>query len=472
MNIRHIMALACTLAALASCDSTTESIGISITDHADDLAISTDTFTITTRSLLAGSVLSRNTTAYLGKVKDPETGAYITGDCMLQFHTLENFDFPQQDSIMSREDGLVIADSVDIRLFAAEFYGDSLAPMKMRVYEMDQPMEEGRNYYSDYDPYREGLVRAGGYHTDKTYTITDMGETEAVRNSNNYNRNIRVKLEGPYTDRDGKTYNNFGTYVLRKYYEDKTNFKNSYNFIHRVVPGFFVKTTGGLGAMAYVDKSQLSVYFRYQYNDSTYNGVSTFSGTEEVMQTTTITNDEGTTRRLAADRTCTYLKTPAGIFTEVTLPIDQIVAGRENDQLTSARISLTRLNNRVESDYALGTPQNLLILPKALMRSFFEQGQVPDYKSSFLASYTASTNSYAFGNLSGLISYMDGHRDAEDWNTAVVIPVTVTYVTTSSGASKISGVVHDMSLSSTRLVGGEANPYSPLKISVVYSRFK
>lgn len=52
------------------------------------------------------------------------------------------------------------------------------------------------------------------------------------------------------------------------------------------------------------------------YRDSVFNGVTVFWGTEEVLQSTTISNDRSTLEHLAADLLCTYLKTPAGIFTE------------------------------------------------------------------------------------------------------------------------------------------------------------
>lgn len=473
MNMKYIAGLILACLSFTACDNTTEDIGISITDKADNLLITTDTFTVTTRSILVDSVLSRTSTAYLGKVRDPETGASITGDCMIQFHTLENLGFPEKDSIASLENGIVIADSAEIRLYPTSYYGDSLTPMKMRVYEMDTPMKEGVNYYSNFDPYKEGLVRVNGYQVDKPYTIINMTESDSLRNTSGYYNNIRVMLNDPYTDKNGKTYKNYGTYVMHKFYEDKSYFKNSYNFIHNVVPGFFFKNTSGLGSMAYVTKSQLNIYFRYIYNDSIQNGVASFSGTEEVLQTTTFTNDENTLKRLAADNTCTYLKTPSGIFTEMTLPVDKILKDHEQSIITSARVTLTRLNNSIESPYALGTPQTLLMLPKAQMYEFFENGKIVDFKSSFLASYASTTNGYTFGNISGLINYMDQNRNKEDWDKVVIIPVNVSYLSSgSSYVSSISSVVHDMSMSSTRLVGGSQNPNGPIKLSVIYSKFK
>ena len=58
-----------------------------------------------------------------------------------------------------------------------------------------------------------------------------------------------------------------------------------------------------------------------------------------------------------------------------------------------------------------------------------------------------------------------------DWNKAVVVPVSVTTSSTGSTTTKVIAVNNEMKLTSTKLVGGSANPYPPIKISVVYSKF-
>ncbi len=469
--LRNIFGLLAIVATFVACDNTTDSIGHTIIDGAD-IAIETDTFSVSTRSLLADSVLSRNIIAYLGKVRDPETGAYVTGDCMIQFNCLEGFSFPKKDSIRSLENGEVIADSCEIRLFTSGYYGDSITPMKMRVYEMDKPMNEGKNYYSNFNPKKEGLIATNGYYVNRPYTIIDLSEVDSIRENQYYQNNIRVLLNDKYTDRNGNQYKNYGTYILRKYFANPSDFKNDYTFIHNVVPGFYFQNTGGLGSMAYIGSSQLNVYFQYVYNDSVMKGVVTFAGTEEVLQTSTITNSQSISE-LANDNSCTYLKSPAGIFTEMTLPIDEIFAGHEKEYITSAKISLRRINNTSTSKYALGAPSTLLIVPKADMHSFFENNKIVDYKSSFLATYDSSTNTYTFNNISGLVNYLNQNRGATDWNKVVVIPVSIAYRTdASTGGQTIASVVHDMSLTSTRLVKGTDGAASPIKISIIYSKFK
>lgn len=464
---------------IASCDDTTDSIGNSLTDNMDMLKVTTDTFNVATRSIVADSVLSRSTTGYLGKIRDIETGNYITGDFMAQFSTLENYKLPEKDSIVSLQDGEVIADSCSIRLFYTDYYGDSLATMNITAYEMNEPMKEGVKYYSNFDPIAEGLIRNDGMKVNKTYTLTDLSISDEDRaDESSYTPNIKINLNKPYTDKNGVTYNNYGTYIMRMYYEDPDRFKNSYNFIHEVCPGFYFKTNDGIGSMAYITVSQLNIYFRY-LNDSTYVGTTSFSATEEVLQTTNISNDKQNIADLANDNTCTYLKTPAGIFTEITLPVDEITENHSNDTINTAKISLTRINNNTHDEYSLSAPSTLLMIPKDSLYTFFENGNNVDYKKSFIATYSSSTNQYTFNNISGMITYMADIKkkglaensnwlsEHPDWNRVVVIPVSVT----TNSSSQIVKIVHDMSLTSTKLVGGSENPYEPIKINVIYSKF-
>ena len=138
---------------------------------------------------------------------------------------MENYEFPDKDSIrslvtLSDDSKEIIADSCELRLYFDNYYGDSLSTMKVTAYELQTPMSEGEKYYSNYDPIKDGLIRTDGIKINKLYTLSDQNVDESVRGSSNYTANIRIKLDKEYTDKDGKKYNNFGTYLMRKYYEN------------------------------------------------------------------------------------------------------------------------------------------------------------------------------------------------------------------------------------------------------------
>ncbi len=487
---------------LAACSDNTDEIGSSLTKETDAVNVETKSFGIASQSVLADSVLSRNNIGYLGKVRDTETGDYITGNFMAQFFNLEGYKFPSKNKMVginAKGDtikGLVKADSCEIRLFYAKHYGDSTRTMKLTAYEMGKPMTEDKNYYSNFDPLDEGYVRKGGIAQDKVYTLTDYMVPEATRDSSSYEPYITIKLNGKYTDANGKEYNNYGTYILETYYEHPEYFKNAQTFRKHVVPGFYFKHKAGLGNMAYIDASQLNISYKFEDNDSVMNGITIFWGTEEVLQTSTVTNDKSTLAKLANDNSCTYLKTPSGIFTELTLPVEDIISGHENDNIAGASLTIPRINSEATStEYTFSIPQNLLMVPKDSLSSFFENMEMYNNRTSFLASYSgkSSTNGYTFDNISNMITSMaaiDKEKRSANWNKVVLIPVTLTTSSSStnnsysyyysyyygssssSSSSTVTKVSHDMSLASTKLVKGTNDDNSPIKLNVIYSRFK
>ena len=242
-------------------------------------------------------------------------------------------------------------------------------------------------------------------------------------------------------------------------------------FAQHVVPGFYFKHVSGLGAMAYIFRTQLNVYFSFIDKGKPHTGTASFYGTEEVLQTSTMENDSKTINELVSDEKNTYLKSPAGIFTEITIPVEEIYKGHEKDSINAAKIQLKRINDKVKTKFALDIPKTVLLIQKDSLYSFFEHKRVADYKTSFLATYDRANNSYTFNNIGSVIKVMKLKKNAgklsKDWNKLVVIPVTTSYYTINQ-TQILTKVAHDMSLAGTKLVGGS----NKQTLSVIYSHFK
>ncbi|MCD8285061.1 MAG: DUF4270 domain-containing protein, partial [Prevotellaceae bacterium] len=239
-------------------------------------------------------------------------------------------------------------------------------------------------------------------------------------------------------------------------------------------------TSNGMGTMLSVYVGTCHVYFHYgdeEEEDSVYVGMSRFTATPEVIQTTHFSN--GDMSKLIDDTSCTYLKTPAGICTEVTLPIDEVFSGEHStDSVSLASVTLTRYNKE-QNDYQLGTPSTLLMVRKADYSSFFRDKQVSDNRTSYTTSFSSTYNTYTFDNVCRLLAYCKHEKMNEaqkagitedewaaqhpDWNKVLLIPVTTSSNTSGTEVS----VDHDMSLGSIRLVGGDTK----IDMQVVYSKF-
>lgn len=490
--LRLLTVLVIAALTFAACDDTTEGIGGSITNKIDNINISDSAFNVTTKSIVAGAVLSRNNMGLIGKMKDPETGNYVKGDYMTQLSVLPTFSVDTLDYIKQANKGSIEADSCYLLVSYNASYGDTIAPMKVTAYEMTKPMAEDKEYYSDYDAFEKGWVSESNQHWSSNYNLSNTSDV----------KNFKIYLNKKYK-KDGKTYKNYGSYIMQTYAEHPEYFKTNYKFLHNVCPGFYIKNVGGTGNMAKIWNTELIFYWTRKKTIKAKDGVTDstavsigynrFDGTEEVLQLNKIENDTENLKKLASkdQEKCTYLKSPAGIFTEVTLPIKDIMKGHEKDTLNTATISFPRLNNVDEDNpYNFATPSTILMVQKDSLQSFFEKSKLADSRTSYTASYSSTgtyKNAYTFQNIANLVSAMYKNKGkGENWNKVVLVPVNV--ITTTQGyTTVISKINHDMSLASTRLIVGTDDPdkdyttdektgkkvaSGPIRIKVIYSKFK
>lgn len=488
--LRLLTVLVIAALTFAACDDTTEGIGGSITNKIDNINISNSAFNVTTKSIVAGAVLSRNNTGLIGKMKDPETGNYVKGDYMTQLSVLPTFSVDTLDYIKQANKGSIEADSCYLLVSYNASYGDTIAPMKVTAYEMTEPMREDQEYYSNYDAFKNGWVSESNPHWSSNYNLSNTSDV----------KNFKIYLNKEYK-KDGKTYKNYGSYILQTYAEHPEYFKTNFKFLHNVCPGFYIKNVGGTGNMAKIWNTELIFYWtRHKtikkkdgVTDSTVVGIgyNRFDGTEEVLQLNKIENDTKNLEKLASQKNWTYLKSPAGIFTEVTLPIDDIMKGHEKDTLNTATISFPRLNNADEDNpYNFATPSTILMVQKDSLQSFFEKSKLADSRTSYTTSYSSTgtyKNAYTFQNIANLVSAMYKNKGkSENWDKVVLVPVNV--ITTTQGyTTVISKINHDMSLASTRLIVGTDDSdkdyttdkktgkkvaSGPIRIKVIYSKFK
>ena len=484
--MKHFLAFLLLPIIFISCTEDTSTIGVF--PESDDIANSYAYFNVYSKSVLLDSIVYKNTYNYLGNIKDPETKTDIKANFAAQFHTFENYSFPNRNSLFpdfmnNHSQDPIECDSIDLQLYYNGYYGDPNNPMKLEVYPLsfDNIIEEDSTYYVDTD--LEQFVDDGTKPiATKVFTAVDYSLSEDARDESKYVSHIRIVLPKEY-----------GTHLLNSYYEHPEYYKNSYNFIRKLCPGFYFKIKSGNGTMINVSVSTLNLYFTYYEEDEEADeeeggiamrgAICRFAATPEVIQSTQFTN--GNLQELVDDNSCTYLKSPAGIGTEITLPIDEIYANHQNDSISKAQFTLTRYNNYINNDYALDMPQSVLMVRKDEVVSFFKKNKIPNNITSFCTDFDETYNTYTFQNLGRLITYCryekeNGMKKSNlseaqweaanpNWNKVVIVPVSTKKTTDSYGNTTYAGVAHEMSMSSARLVGG---PNNPVKLQILFSRFK
>lgn len=448
------------LMCLIACDDTTGHLGNSITPETDSIAIKTRSYYATTRSVAIDSVLGKTSKVYLGRFTDPQTGSLLEADFIAQFNCVEGGNvFPPKDSIQGDS-----ALRTELRLFFTTFFGDSTNTMGAEVYELNNTLDEREKYYTNIDPTRfydpSSTPLASKIYTALDYTLEDS----ELEDSEHY-ANVSIPLP-----------NSIGNEMIKTYRSNPEFFANATNFIEHICPGYYVKSTSGDGTIIYIDQVALNVYFRDQRTDSVY--VTQFVGSEEVLQTNRFETKKETLTPLVNDTTCTYLKTPAGIFTEVTLPIDEVM--EDGDSINSAKIIFTRYNDTGNYWHKFGIPQTLLMVRKSEMGNFFDKNKLTDNIISYHTAYNKTFNRYEYSNIARLIIHCYNEREAwlathpeltnedynamyPDWDKVMLIPVN----TIKDSKNNIVNFRHDLNLNSTRLVGGT----DKIEIKVISSAF-
>lgn len=476
-------------ATLYSCDDTTTGVGEFVAD-ADEITASAQTFEATTKTLKytdlnPNGVFSRTSSAYLGKFTDPDFGTYTT-DFITQINCTEDFEFPETTQ-------KIVATTLELSY--ASFFGDSLAPMKVRVDVLKKAIDDNGEdldlyYTSSYKP--EDFYNANGLPlAEQEYAVRDNSWTDAeidsIKSANGYYPPLVIDLDKKSTWNigDEQKTGTFSEYLLAKYKEDKNNFKDANAFIHNVLHGFYVHNTGGEGSILYIGDIWLRMKVEYLVErpstgvvDSTVYTSIPFAATNEVFMSTRLDNSEDALNRLAEEKAHTYLKTPAGLCTEVELPLQEMYEALGNDTLNSVSMSFTKYKNVSENSennpYKMGTPQYLLLIRKNEVNDFFEQRKNYDSKTTFLGSYSSTTNSYSFSQVNRLISQIFSdmrtkEEPAEGWdkyNTMVLIPVK----TETDSQGNTIGLSHDLEVNSAKLIGGEEG--EKIKMEVIYTKPK
>lgn len=453
------------LAALIySCDDATTGIGDSTIAAGDSIPAGAAVYDVYTRSILADSVYARTSTAYLGKYTDSQFGEF-SADFIAQFNCTDNYEFPETVQEIT---------GIQMRMYYEKFFGDESNAMRMQIDTLDKVIPEKKlsTFYTSVDPtqyYDENskpIARKAFAATGASVNDTTIVNYDSWGNPTSTS----------YYWQDVKLPTSLGQYMYDKYKEDKNNYKNAENFIKNVLKGFYVHCTHGDGTILYFNDMQLRLNFKYLIEsksgkvDSLVNGSATFAATKEVIQANRFQNSDRL-KELIEEKDYTYLKTPAGIFTEVTLPIEEIHEMHMRDTLNAASITFTRYNEKSDKKYPMGIPQTLLMVRKCDMHNFFEKNKTFDGLTSFIAEYVGSSetaNTYSFPNISSLITLCinekkQGKNEA-DWNKVVLIPVKTE--TDSNGT--IIGLKSNLDMESACLMGGENHP---LKMQILYTTF-
>jgi hypothetical protein len=394
---------------LGSCGDTDNLLGSSVQPESDRISVYADTFRITASTVKIDSVYAKTTSCYLGEFYDPLYGR-LKSDYLCQFYCEDGFKFRQ-----TPYEGKV--DSVMLYLEFTGWAGDAYAPMEIKVHSVTGPLE--KNFYSNVD--------AGALCDLQNVLGTQVASVA----------NARILDIDSAESTSGMVYTYYRVIGIRlpieigqKFYDatvQNPSAFSSQDAFNRFFPGLYVTTGFGSGTQIHIDRTFMDVWYRYTGQSSTggdslMTAAELFMTAKDVIQMNCFESTD-MEQLLADNDECTFLKTPAGIYTRLEIPAKEI-----------GEIIKDRIVNNLPFDikylpqenwlYSLTPPPYLLLLPEDSLTSFFENGSIENNVTYYLSTvdvasdgshvpspvysplgYSSSSRTYSFKNIAPLLNY-------------------------------------------------------------------
>ena len=538
------------------CDDNTAGLGLGMFPGSDqNINGKLSTFDVTTESVHAGKIYAMTNVGYVGKFTDEIFGTYQAG-FLAELNCPSGMTFPgvyngtalndkkKATNIMVDEAGLgddaigiyntdnindpkrkLIGNihTIELYLWYSSYFGDSLTACRLSVYALNENLDTKNAYYTDITP--EDYYDANTDNSllgTKAYTAVDLSVKDSIRKLSTYVPSVHVSFRDKAAKEIGKE-------IIKRANELGVNFDNKE--FRKIFKGIYVKSDYGDGTVLYINQAQMNVVYKCYavdtitgvklqkkvaengvYKDSTYYGYRTFATTREVIQANQLENDKAAIQNCINKSEWTYLKSPAGIFTQLTLPVSQIAEKLQGDTLNAVKLGIPIYNETSDKKFGMSTPNNVLLIRKKYKDSFFKGNQLSDgITSSLFTSTTTSFTQYTFNNITQMINDcladrekaekeihekgsitikitdLDGNskdetvnnikdwEDLSEWNKFVLIPVLVTTDSSSSnsyyGSSNVISIQHDLKPGYARLKGGKKGTIQDAKGNPVYPEY-
>ncbi|MCC8146979.1 MAG: DUF4270 domain-containing protein [Bacteroidales bacterium] len=412
---------------LTACDDTIDSIGSGIQPDGDKIEIYDLSLNISGETVKLDSIYAKSISASLGNIKHPVYGS-LKGEYACQFYPSAEFEL---DSMIKND-----IDSIKLQIMYFNFQGDPLTPMEVSVYPVDEPLKN--DYYSGIDltQYADMQTLLG----KRAYTARDLNISDSIYDSSSSSTYKVLSVTLP---------KELGQKFFEEYKKGDQGAFASQEAFSNFFPGTYIASTFGNGCLLDVERTSIFIYYQRRWeaistitgNDTIIEGTTyaSLNVTKEVTQLNSYVNS-GEEELLAPNADKMYLKTPAGLYSKLTIPLAQIIDSIGNRKFSNVELSLSAYPKE-DSEYLWdfpGTYQNvgielakskiLLIEPDSVV-PFFEQQKAADNLTSYYSTFNSSTSSYVFRNISNVLQNAIDKTEGNNYKDLelLVIPVTVPY---------------------------------------------
>lgn len=417
MNFKHILL---TLGAFAffACSDDLGTVGSSIQPDGDKVDLKSDTIYLNNRDSIyeVSSIYSMSTTALLGNFSDKTYGDSRC-DFLAQLHCNDNFNITK-----------VAGDSLEYTTITIEykgFTGDSIEPMQVSAYQLNNPLTKEMYSNVDISKYCDKSKLLGR----KSYTAYNFKKASTTTYDT-----IEIKLSKEFT-----------TNFYKELTTNRSTFLNDESFA-KFFPGMYITNTFGSGSIIKVYKTSLNFYYNYISRnkkntvDSIIPAVATIANGNEVFLANHYSNNHLSHFVTNPTPGVSYLRTPSGLFSAIKFPMKALETKVGKSKLNGAKlvINTERVNT---SNTKLGVPPGLLLIRESEMKDYFANpSRTLDNRKMGVAAYSSTTNSYTFSNISPLFNDYIDKKSTYSGNDVkfVLVPVDLTIDSSTGGISAVS----------------------------------
>ncbi len=492
MKVRYIWAILLALS-FTSCDDSTKSLGLEMFPDTDQIQVTYKTYKASSKSVKSGPVFAKSDTVYVGKYTDTQFGEY-EASFLTQLHCPDSLRFPKQynQEIEGKDKGIMVGDTTlltEVILYYTSFLGDTITPSNISIYKLKENLKTDHYTTIDVDKF---------YSPDSLLATATYSGVKLNQENNQRQGSIRFLLD--------KT---VGEQILRLNRDHPDYFNSDKAFVDNVFKGIYAKCTSGTGSLLFISDIHLNVVYNAHYvdslgvalkkknedTDSIYQAAKTFSATREIVQANNLISDESIIDKCIEEEGHTYVKSPAGIFTEISLPIESLLNDEEikNDTINNVKLVLQSFVNKQTTTFTVNRPKYLALIKKSEYKEFFEKNKVFNNITSFYSQLDRE-GKYSYNNLERLIINLKQEKedakkqaqeeagsnwdqdkweaewktDNEDWGKVYLIPVLLDR----NDQGSIRGVSHNLRPEVAKIKGGilEKNGI-PLDMKVLFTSY-
>lgn len=468
------------LVAIASCwtacknDVTTA--GQAVLDEDDAIIVLVDTFSLTSSIDSCAAIISQADSFLLGEI---ETDYGLLRSAVLtQLACPVGYHYPENAEV----------DSICLFMYYSSWIGDPNAPLAINAYLMD------RNTFRYTGVYPTDLNIADYCSKDKTilanYSIVVASEKlDSIMNDDGvYIPALRMRVNDDF----------------QEYFWNIKSFKDQNDF-NQQFKGLLIESSFGSSTMLNISDIALGVFYHFKYqrvpgdptSDTTVYDMKAFYANSEVRTVNHLAypdKKEWIDRLKQDSDTYNYIIAPAGAYTRITFPMEQISDSIMQHMVSTVddlevltkqpyvnkaevRIEVMNMYNGTTADKTrndwLQPSKYMLLIRESSMKRFFENKELPSDTCALLSPLVQTTDSagdavyyYTFDMSDFLINQLRKEANDQDLKM-MLVPVSVNIASTEVSNSTYSAVRQLQTMSATQI----KSAMNGMKFEIVYSGF-